>query len=272
MKPDPGLVNFLCWNTAVEKPQDRLVLLCIGRWGNLWKEVKPSRRFMAGELGLSLATLTRCLTRLREAGLIEITNRYGSGGQASNVYVVNIQGAAELLPKDRKASMGKLFGGAQSEPLAQIEPMVGLSVSHPPAQCEPPCKEDRESKEDREKTPVFNLTKSAGEIYESYPRKIGRKTAIVKIKSAIKRLTTDEQLTPEQACDRLLHITKQYANSHAGQRGKYTPHPTTWFNREGYLDDQTEWECKFVDKGTGTPDDSGWGEEDEHHSSIPINH
>ncbi len=35
--------------------------------------------------------------------------------------------------------------------------------------------------------------------------------------------------------------TAQFANSPSGQRGLYTPHPSTWFNQSRYLDDENEW-------------------------------
>ena len=39
----------------------------------------------------------------------------------------------------------------------------------------------------------------------------------------------------------LLERTKLFAASPDGNKGKFTPHPATWFNRESYLDNEQEW-------------------------------
>ena len=39
----------------------------------------------------------------------------------------------------------------------------------------------------------------------------------------------------------LLERTRLFANSSAGNRGRFTPYAATWFSRESYLDDEQEW-------------------------------
>ena len=83
-------------------------------------------------------------------------------------------------------------------------------------------------------------------IYECYPRKVGRKKALEAIDAAVKRLVKGEPpLRPmkiPEAHRFLRERVSQYASSAAGQQGKYTPHPSTWFAQSRYLDEQTEWE------------------------------
>ena len=75
-------------------------------------------------------------------------------------------------------------------------------------------------------------------IYNVYPRKVGKAAAMKKIASALL------SLHPEKGDDTfsfLLDRTRKFANSPAGKRGEFTPHPTTWYNQGRYLDDPKEW-------------------------------
>ena len=77
------------------------------------------------------------------------------------------------------------------------------------------------------------------EIYQAYPRHVGKGAALKAIKAAVKRM--EERDSNEDAVGFLLERTKLFAASAAGQRGQYTAYPSTWFNRESYLDDEQEW-------------------------------
>jgi hypothetical protein len=82
-------------------------------------------------------------------------------------------------------------------------------------------------------------------IYVEYPRKIGKAAALKAISSALKRLRDGEfkgeQIQIPEALERLKKRVILFAASPAGQRGNFTPHPATWFNRSSYLDDPDEW-------------------------------
>jgi hypothetical protein len=69
----------------------------------------------------------------------------------------------------------------------------------------------------------------AAEIYERYPLKVGKASAIKAIKKALAKATKEQ----------LLEAVTDYAKI----RGKapYTPHPSTWFNQERWLDDRANW-------------------------------
>ena len=77
------------------------------------------------------------------------------------------------------------------------------------------------------------------EVYQAYPRHIGKAAAMKAIKAAVKRM--EKRDSGEDAIAFLLERTKLFAASPAGQLGRFTPHPATWFNRESYLDDEQEW-------------------------------
>ncbi len=79
------------------------------------------------------------------------------------------------------------------------------------------------------------------EVYQAYPRRVGKAAALKAIKAAIKRM--EKRDSGEDAIAFLLERTKLFAASLAGQLGRFTPHPATWFNRESYLDDEQEWDA-----------------------------
>jgi len=69
------------------------------------------------------------------------------------------------------------------------------------------------------------------EIYEAYPRKSGRRKALEAIRQAIKR--GNDRV-------KMLEATKVFAQSPAGNNGRFVPLPTTWFNQDRFLDDSRE--------------------------------
>jgi hypothetical protein len=82
------------------------------------------------------------------------------------------------------------------------------------------------------------------EIYQLYPRKVGKRAALTAITRCLKRLRGEvaplgiPQLT---RFDWLKQRVTKFAASPKGNAGEYTPHPATWFNQSRYLDDDKEW-------------------------------
>lgn len=81
-------------------------------------------------------------------------------------------------------------------------------------------------------------------IYDAYPRKAGsRQKAWSAIREAIHRVASVQRKPdghtgrwpPPDAIQWLLDRTKKYAEERKGEDQKFTPHPTTWFNQERYL-------------------------------------
>lgn len=73
---------------------------------------------------------------------------------------------------------------------------------------------------------------SIAEIYEAYPRKVGRLKAL----ASIERALTRNGITPPEMLERV----KAYAASRAGipkDEERFTPHPATWFNDGRYYDE-----------------------------------
>ena len=82
------------------------------------------------------------------------------------------------------------------------------------------------------------------EIYSVYPRKVGRRAALLEIDRAIRRIVHGEagrQMGEQEALECMQATVIAYASSPAGQAGTFTPHPRTWFHQSRYLDDPKEW-------------------------------
>ena len=71
----------------------------------------------------------------------------------------------------------------------------------------------------------------AEQIYQAYPKKVGKPVAI---KSIIKALSSIE-------FEKLLELTQKYAAIRKSEDANFTPHPSTWFNQERFGDDPSTW-------------------------------
>ena len=112
-------------------------------------------------------------------------------------------------------------------------------------------------KKQRRKTSSFLLDSTLSvPIYENYPRKEGRKTALEAIQKAIHRLAFEPQYESDRqkhgiplgedtaAAAFLFKQAARYAESPAGKREdrSFIPHPSTWFNQDRFLDDASTWD------------------------------
>lgn len=76
--------------------------------------------------------------------------------------------------------------------------------------------------------------KQIQQIYELYPRKVGKKEALKKIEIALREINFDE----------MCRIVSLYAECVKNKDPDYVPYPATWFNKGRYLDDPKEWKSK----------------------------
>lgn len=75
------------------------------------------------------------------------------------------------------------------------------------------------------------LSEVIAEIYELYPKKVGKPAACKAIARALK--TCDEET--------LKLTVKRYADAVLGHDVQFIPYPSTWFNQERYNDDPSTW-------------------------------
>jgi hypothetical protein len=72
----------------------------------------------------------------------------------------------------------------------------------------------------------------AESIYQEYPRKVGKSSALTAIKKSLKT----------HASEFLLERVKAYASAIGWKDRQFIPHPATWFNGGRFNDDPAEWE------------------------------
>lgn len=95
-------------------------------------------------------------------------------------------------------------------------------------------------------------------IYEKYPRKVSKAKALTAISKAIARVSQEKHCSDAEAAKLIYEAVAEFAQSPAGQRGLYTPHPATWMNQDRFFDDRGEWyrteEGSGQRKPAGKPD------------------
>jgi hypothetical protein len=85
------------------------------------------------------------------------------------------------------------------------------------------------------------------EIYDAYPRHVGKNDALKAIEKAICRIA------PSKDAQWLLERTRAYARQRKGEDEKYTPYPATWFNHGHYDDENLQLKPKSLQPGQKTP-------------------
>lgn len=96
---------------------------------------------------------------------------------------------------------------------------------------------EREKRVAAEKLPF--LQSDVDDIYAAYPRHVGCQAARKAIGRAL--ITIHGRNGVEDCAAWLLERVRAFAKSPAGNDGKYTAHPATWFNAGRYDDDESEW-------------------------------
>jgi len=69
------------------------------------------------------------------------------------------------------------------------------------------------------------------EVFKIYPRRVGKKAAINRIREAMH----------DHGYEFILEKTIAYAKAREGQPLEFTPHPATWYNQGRYLDEPDTW-------------------------------
>lgn len=97
---------------------------------------------------------------------------------------------------------------------------------------------------------------TALEIYQRYPRKVGRTAALRAIKRALARIAESGEASDPAAY--LRQQVEAFAESAAGKAGKYTPHPATWMNAGRYDDAAEEWQDQEPERKPVAGHDPDW--------------
>lgn len=106
----------------------------------------------------------------------------------------------------------------------------------------PDVTETKTSTEGKARAPPRWPTMGVEEIYQAYPRHVGKRAALAAIRKALTEISGDGDFQDDDPIAWLLTQVRSYAASPAGRQGQFTPHPTTWMAGGRYNDDQAEWQ------------------------------
>lgn len=189
-----------CYFTSSDKAK-LLVALAIAdsarsEDGKAW----PSIDYLARKSRTSQRGVQEACREMEKDGKLRV--QIGAGPHGTNVYLL-------------------LFTPAAIAPPATISP-CNEAAEETPEDCTQTVRNRQEPSGEKE----LSAIREAEEIYQAYPRLVGKKDAIKAIRTALKKTTFQS----------LLEKTRTYAASRNGQEMKYTPHPATWFRQERYND------------------------------------
>jgi len=94
-----------------------------------------------------------------------------------------------------------------------------------------------------------NKTDIAESIYNAYPRKVNKKSAIQSINKAIIDMKRDggDGDCLLKTVERYRQEVDRHGLNPSHEKWKSIPHPTTWFNQARYEQDEAEWSSLFRD-------------------------
>lgn len=102
-----------------------------------------------------------------------------------------------------------------------------------------PEKKTKQKKRKGPRYPPEAIQAAFDEFWKYYPRKVGKRAARLAFERAVARLAPERPNL--EVLGWLAARAADFAASPAGQRGCYTPHPTTWLNQGRYDDPDDQW-------------------------------
>ena len=184
---------------------------------------------LASNTGCSTETVSHLLRELEDAGVYSTTN---GGVRFSRRMVRDESKRRKCSDAGKRGGGNPLFRNGTFKGPSKGPPEVAANVADFDARESPPdsCVSFFQLSSDPENS-LRKRLHLAEQIYKHYPRKVGHKRAIRAIARALEAETYAV----------LLAAVQEFAQSRAGNAGRFTPHPTTWFNQERWRDDRSLW-------------------------------
>lgn len=191
----------------------------------------PAVKTLARKSRLSERQTQRVLLALEKAGEIEI--QAGAGPHGVNLYRVIKRHArgGDILTGDKMTGVTSEANGGDICDTKGVTPMTPKPSIEPSE--EPP-------ENELIAADLFGFVVpgpppppavTAEDIYNAYPRKVGRTEALKAIAKAMKT-------TPPET---ILAATQKWAEARANEDPQFTAYPASWFNAGHYLDDPSQW-------------------------------
>lgn len=240
-------------------------------------EAWPAQATIAEALNAGLSSVKQWQAELTRIGVVVVAS--GKGCRSSNTYRIDF---SKLPSKERHSSAelpspnslpDRLLNEPNSLPhrpeWSATQTVNGLP-HRPGMVCQLATKEHiktqlkEQKKTHSPKSELFPRSESETgsqqdfeNWYRIYPRKVAKEAARKAYESAIKKLAKTHGAS-SAAREYLAERTAAFAESDAGKRGTYTPHPGTWLNAARYDDDPIEW-CVRDDRASRSADNAMLG-------------
>lgn len=186
----------------------KFVLVVLANYASEWGKSFPSTETLCNRTCLNRKTVIASLDALEKDGSITDTGQRVGTTKQIKVYLINSpeNGTLQSIPKTESKAPEN---GRKDSQKRDTEPKVTKVES----------KDSPQSK------------KEAEEIYELYPRKVGKPVAVKAIAKQIK----------VHGYDHVKTRTGEFAAAWEGGDLTYCPHPATWFNQQRFNDKPDEW-------------------------------
>jgi hypothetical protein len=215
------------------------------------ERVFPRRSVIAGSLGCSVDSVDRAITRLEDAGWLQVVPRIREdGGQTTNLYVLTNgpqEGAAPMRPprRTRAATPAAPVRPQEGEPLEGETPVGpqgggranGVATAAPVGDTGNMSQPTATSSRRRE---VPDSDPKWATFWEWYPRKVGKGAARRAWVRALGKAGSADVLIDGAKREQAALVARR-RNPRPEDRGRdlleFVPHPATWLNQERWSDE-----------------------------------
>lgn len=191
------------WETEIKSPGCKLVLMGLASYANDEGECWPRQETLAERTCQTSRSVRSHLEWLEANGYIQREHRNTTAGRRSDFYVITIKQS-----QPEKISACATGKKRQSQP----EKISACSIQESVINNTP------------------SVKNSALDIYQAYPRKVGKLAALKAIEKALK--ASDLQT--------IMASVQRFAAQVKAERTeeRFIPHPSTWFNQGRWMDEQ----------------------------------
>lgn len=200
-------------------------LLCCMHEAGRSGELSGTRDQLARLGRCSTATLVLALDELKATGAADVTDRNGVVTVTNRRMKREAKEREDAAKRQRSCRMNSTRNGSVTGDVTEMSPpCINPNHKHPPP-------------------PQGGWEAAAGRLYEAYPRREARQTAIRAAEKAIRKVAASRAISPGEAADWLHSRVVAYAASPkvATTERQYIPLPATWFNGGRYDDPDAAW-------------------------------
>jgi Helix-turn-helix domain len=234
------------WKGGPSDRSQRLLLLALADSADDEGFCWPGTALLAGKVSMSVRTVLRALKSLENDGWIRINRK--AHHRKGNTYEINLDKLGDKKSHDKlsrdKTGMSQVTKRAESGDKTgnPPHPLIGRTIKNhqePSLLVEDGFTLDGSPKA---KASVRFTADEIEMIYRDYPKKVKKQKALEAIKKALKAIDDPDPVRY------LLASVREFADSPAGKKGNFTPHPASWFNDKQWLDDRSQWQGQGEDK------------------------